>query len=70
MDLVTLFCLADDFCKVFIPEWHKLLIVSGAKKRQRQNKLAASEIITILLLFQQSHYRDLKLFILTMSRVT
>lgn len=65
MELLALYCLVDDFCKVFIPEWNKLLISNGLKKRQRHSKLSMSEIITILILFQQSHYRDFKNFYLT-----
>jgi hypothetical protein len=64
MSIEELFCLVDDFCTVFMVEWMKLLIASGAKKRQRHGRLSVSEIITILLLFQQSHYRDFKTFYL------
>ena len=64
MSIEELFCLVDDFCQCFMAEWMKLLITYGAKPRQRQGKLSPSEIITILLLFQQSHYRDFKTFYL------
>jgi len=64
MEMLMLFCLIDDFCQAFVPEWNKLLISQGSKKRQRSNQLSFSEIITILILFQQSHYRDFKTFYL------
>lgn len=64
MSIEELFVLVDDFCGIFMVEWVKHLIGSGVKKRQRQTRLSCSEIITILLLFQQSHYRDFKTFYL------
>lgn len=64
MSIVELFCYVDDFCKVFMSAWMKLLIARGARQRCRQGRLCASEIMTILLLFQQSHYRDFKAFYL------
>lgn len=64
MSIEELFVLVDDFCSIFMVEWMKRLISSGVKKRQRQSRLSCSEIITILLLFQQSHYRDFKSFYL------
>jgi hypothetical protein len=65
MSIEELFCFVDDFCQCFMVEWIKLLIAYGAKKRNRKGCLSVSEIITILVLFQQSHYRDFKTFYLT-----
>lgn len=56
--LLHLFCHVDDFCQVFLPVWQKQLLASGARRRQRQRSLAMSEIMTILIHFHQSHYRD------------
>lgn len=58
--LIGLFCLVDDFCKEFLPEWEKHLITQGLKKRQRPSQLSVSEIMTIYIHFHQSHYRDFK----------
>lgn len=62
--LVELFCDVDDFCKVFIPEWEKQMLEDGTKKRQRKGQMQMSEIMTILIFFHMSHYRDFKNFYL------
>jgi hypothetical protein len=62
--LVELFCDVDDFCKVFIPQWHKQLLEDGSRKRQREGQregqMTTSEIMTIVVSFHMSHYRDFK----------
>ena len=60
--LLELFCDVDDFCKDFLPVWQKQLLSSGLIRRQRQRSLYMSEIMTILISFHQSHYRDFKAF--------
>jgi hypothetical protein len=50
----------DDFCQVFLPKWQKRLLGDGSKKRLRKGKLSMSEIITIIIYFHQSHYRNFK----------
>lgn len=60
MNLEELYCLVDDFCKIFIPEWEKTLVKTGIRKRKRKGQLSDSELITIYLLFQSSGYRDFK----------
>lgn len=62
MSLLELFCHVDDFWKTFAPAWHQSLLQAGQIKRHRAGKLAASEIMTILIHFHQSHYRDFKAF--------
>ncbi len=59
-NLIDLFCFVDDFCKLFLPEWDKHLINNRLKKRVRASRLSPSEIMTIYIHFQQSHYRDFK----------
>lgn len=59
-DLVETFCDVDDFCKLFIPEWENTLIDNGDIKRRRPKRMTYSEIMTILIGFHQSHYRDFK----------
>ena len=60
--LLELFCDVDDFCKAFLPIWNLQLLASGRKQRQRARSLTVSEIMTILIAFHQSHYRDFKAY--------
>ncbi len=58
--LVDLYCFVDDFWRKFSPEWEKHLIDNGLKKRNRHSELSAAEIMTIIIYFHQSHYRNFK----------
>lgn len=60
--LLELFCDVDDFCIIFLPVWEQHLLCSGQKQRQRKRSLTMSEVMTILITFHQSHYRDFKAF--------
>ena len=60
MSLLELFCDVDDFCLEFEPKWQAHLLGSGIKCRNRQGGLCLSEIMTILIHFHQSRYRDFK----------
>lgn len=60
--LLELFCDVDDFCQVFLPQWNHHLLSSGQKQRQRDRSLTISEIMTVLIAFHQSHYRDFKAY--------
>lgn len=60
--LVELFCDVDDFCQEFMPIWEQQLLVSGSMQRKRKRALTMSEIMTILIAFHQSHYRDFKAY--------
>jgi hypothetical protein len=60
--LLALFVHVDDFCKVFLPFWNRQLLSCGARQRQRERSLSLSEIMTILIAFHQSHYRDFKAY--------
>lgn len=63
MDSLTeLFCNVDDFCQEFVPVWRKQLLLAGEFQRQRKRSLSVSEIMTILIHFHQSHYRDFKAY--------
>jgi hypothetical protein len=64
MSLLELFRHVDDFWGAFGPLWKQTLLQSGQIKRQRSGQLAESEIMTILIHFHQSHYRDFKAFYL------
>lgn len=62
--LEELFCDVDDFCKVFEPQWNQQLLGNGLKMRKRSRSLCLSEIMTILIAFHQSHYRNFKSYYL------
>ena len=62
--LEELFCPIDDFGALFEPAWHKQLVSSGKRRRERQKKLRLSEIMTILISFQTSGCRNFKTFYL------
>jgi len=62
MSLVELFCHVDDFCQEFQPEWEREQLASGLKTRRRACQLSLSEIMTIVVHFHQSHYRNFKAY--------
>jgi IS5 family transposase len=62
--LLGLFCDVDDFCQAFLPIWSQQLLASGAQIRQRPRSLTISEIMTILIAFHQSYYRNFKAYYL------
>lgn len=64
-NIVEIFCIFDEFCKIFEPELKKHLIdVPGKRHRNRPCRVSDAEIMTILVLFHTSHFRDLKTFYL------
>lgn len=60
--LLELFVNVDDFCKVFLPILEQQMLISGAIKRRRTRSLSVSEVMTILIHFHQSHYRNFKAY--------
>ena len=60
--LVELFVHVDDFCKEYMPKLNQVLLENGVIQRQRQRSLTMSEIMTILIHFHQSHYRNFKAY--------
>ena len=60
--LVELFCEIDDFCQSFLPQYYAQLKANGLRGRIRDGEMYPSEIMTILVMFHQSHYRDFKFF--------
>jgi hypothetical protein len=60
--LLELFVSVDDFCQVFLPFWERKLLEDGSKTRRRSGQLRVSEIMTIIIHFHQSHYRDFKTY--------
>ena len=64
MSLEDLFCDVDEFCRVFLPAWHRWLLPDGTRQRRRTSRLTLSEIMTILIYFHQAQYRNFKAFYL------
>jgi hypothetical protein len=62
MNILPIFCDIDDFCLIFEPLWHQRLLQSSMRGRHKPNSLALSEVMTILVLFHCSGYRNLKIF--------
>jgi DDE family transposase len=60
--LLELFVSVDDFCQFFLPFWERTLLEAGSKKRQRAGQLSVSEIMTIIIYFHYSHYRNFKAY--------
>lgn len=60
--LVELFVSVDDFCQAFVPQLEQDLLHSGAIQRRRERSLSLSEVMTILIHFHQSHYRNFKAY--------
>jgi len=62
MSLLELFCHVDDFWKQFGPEWQAHAVEHRGKRHVRTPRLSMSEIMTIVIYFHQSHYRDFKAY--------
>lgn len=67
-NLTELFCDVDDFCQEFIPQWRQQLIASGDKKRSKPSRFSDSEIMTIMIWFHQSNFRNFKHFYLSVMQ--
>ena len=61
MRLLQLFCDVDDFCKLFT-HWSQSQLLGRANKTGPKPKMAASEIMTILIYFHMSRFRDFKTY--------
>lgn len=62
MSLLALFCHVDDFCQWWDKSQSKQL--GKPSRRERQPGLSESEIMTIVIHFHQSRYRDFKAYYL------
>ena len=63
-DILPLFSDLDDFCQSFLPTFNLKLLESGIIHRHRQSTLTLSEVMTIIVWFQCSSYRNFKDFYL------
>jgi len=62
VSILELFCSVDDFWVRFEPWWQREILASGRRQRRRPGELHPSELMTILILFQTSHYRTFKAY--------
>ncbi len=62
MDILPVFCEIDDFCQVFEPRFNQMLLGDGKRQRKKPGAMALSEVMTMLVLFHLSGYRNLKTF--------
>jgi Transposase DDE domain len=64
MDIVTIFCDIDDFCRSLLAAGHPPLPSRSVPSKPRASSLSVSEVMTILVWFHASHYRTFKHFYL------
>ncbi len=64
MSVEDLFYDVDEFCRLFLPVWHRQLLTGGARKRRRASRLTLGEIMTVLIDFHPSPSRPFKAFYL------
>ena len=60
MDILPVFCDIDDFCLFFEPLWQQRLLSREPRQRRRASSLCLSEVMTIIVLFHTSSYRNFK----------
>ena len=61
--ITGIFCIADDFCKVFDAQMEKYTIKCNAKRKyHRESTMSMAEIMVSIILFHSSGYRCLKHF--------
>lgn len=58
--ILPLFSDLDDFCQSFEPTFNTKQLEAGTRRRQRHTTLILSEVLTIIVWFQQSGYRTFK----------
>jgi hypothetical protein len=61
VDITTLYCCLDDFCKAFA-DWEAHRLIPSAQTRQRPGKLSRAEMLFIMVLFHLSPYKNFKTF--------
>jgi hypothetical protein len=62
MSLLEIFCDVDDFMLVFADWFKRHALTQASSNRGRKARLSMSEVMTIIIWFHQSHYRDFKAF--------
>lgn len=62
MSLLELFCDVDDFMIIFEQWLQRYELTAGRSSRGRKASLSLSEVMTVIIHFHQSHYRDFKAY--------
>jgi hypothetical protein len=62
MDRLAIFCEIDDFCQQFEPKFNQQMLADGTRQRIKPSKMSRAEVMTILVLFHRSGFRNLKTF--------
>ena len=62
MDILRLFFDCDEFCQDFLPRLAAQQLPDGKPHRRRDSSLSTSEVMTIVILFQASGFRNFKTF--------
>lgn len=62
-DIIALFCCIDDFCKMY-EECHRNKLLPVVGTRNREGKLRLSEMLTIMIMYHLSGFRDFKTYYL------
>ena len=57
--ITEIFCLANDFCKVFNQELRTRQFQDHNPHRNRSGRLSHSEVVTILIIFHSNGFRSL-----------
>lgn len=62
MDILTVFCALDDFSQQYEAEIREKLLTSGERQRFKSPSLCVSEVMTIIVMFHASSYRNFKAY--------
>ncbi len=62
VSILALYCSVDAFWQWFEPQWERGSLGIRGRRRRRATRLYPAEVLTILILFQQSGYRTFKGF--------
>lgn len=62
-DITLLYYCIDEFCKIY-KEWEKNKLIDSGRCRQREGKLSLSEMLTIVIYYHMSNYKNFKSYYL------
>ncbi len=67
-DITELFCIIDDFCKLYEKYKNNCLLPSGDMIRDRHGKMGLSEMLTIMIMYHESQVTNFKYFYIVIIR--
>lgn len=62
-DILSIYCLLDDFCKTY-EEWEKARLIDTGRSRHREGILSLSEMLTIMVCFHLDAFKNFKYYYL------